>query len=90
MSHHCKSCKGNFDSEYMAEVGELWACETCRNELLAIVRELAGMEMSENRRGTVTCPLCGEHSDDLWRVSHLSDCLWLRAQKFREKTDDNP
>jgi hypothetical protein len=50
-------------------------------ELLAIVRELAGLEPCWE---TCRCPEDGG-IDSPRVIQHEPDCLWLRAQKFKEK-----
>lgn len=59
-------------------------------EILLIVRELAEMEPEADKNyGTAYCRICGQE-DTVDRegrpgIIHEPDCLWLRAQKFKEK-----
>lgn len=55
------------------------------DELLAIVRELAGMDTMITYYGAKAhCAICKRLSTE----DHAPNCIWLRAQKFRENTND--
>ena len=64
-------------------IGELKAINkklrSRNDELLAIVRELAGMDEVERVEAFPICHYC-----KCLYTKHDPDCLWLRSQKFKE------